>query len=343
MSAVASHQRGINIVLASGLTAMTLAACGSSHHDAGPPGITVPGTPTPSVSPSSTGSPTSGPVTLWPKGQSPTSTVTIPTGNNGRCPAAPTPACTGAPGGSYLKRRALNLDGDSYRVTKAGTVLDHMWIPGNLLITANNVTVRNSQIDGRVESDYKNQEYSFTITDSTVGSPTKCDSLPAIGEASYKASGLYIRNHADGFRVSGSNVEIRDSFVKLCSNGNDHSDGIQAYGFSQAHHVIFDHNTVDQRGVSDFTAPINLRDSSGGTLVDVTVTNNLIMGGTYSLQVKQAAGQVIVRGNQVVDKSWSYGPAESECSVINWSGNSLVDIDSGYQVTKTVGPLSCTG
>jgi hypothetical protein len=316
-----------------------MAACGSKNHDAAPPGITVPGTPTPSVSGSSSVSPTQGPVTLWPKGESPSPGAS----GSGRCSTAPTPACTGAPAGSYLKRRALNLDGDAYKVTKAGTVLDHVWIPGNLTIKANNVVIRNSQIDGRVEGFYGNTDYSFAITNSTVGSPTKCDSLPAIGESNYTASGIYIRNHADGFRVSGSNVTIRDSFVKLCSNGSDHSDGIQAYGFSQARNVIFDHNTVDQRGVSDFTAPINLRDSSGGTLVNVQVTNNLIMGGTYSLQVKQATGQVVVSDNKVVDRTWSYGPAESECSVINWTGNSIVDIDANYNVTKTVRPLACSG
>ncbi|WP_031164714.1 hypothetical protein [Streptosporangium roseum] len=73
------------------------------------------------------------------------------------------------------------------------------------------------------------------------------------------------------------------------------------------------------------------------------ITNNLIMGGTYSIQLRNGRGKLIMRGNKLVDKSWVYGPVDSECKAIDWADNSLVTIDENYRVTSTVGPLTCVG
>ena len=56
-----------------------------------------------------------------------------------------------------------------------------------------------------------------------------------------------------------------------------------------------------------------------------------------------AGGAVVVSGNRMVDKSWVYGPVESDCGTIQWSDNALVTIDGNYNVTGTVGPLPCHG
>jgi hypothetical protein len=45
----------------------------------------------------------------------------------------------------------------------------------------------------------------------------------------------------------------------------------------------------------------------------------------------------------MVDKSWVYGPVESDCGAIQWSDNALVTIDGNYNVTSTVGALTCHG
>jgi hypothetical protein len=253
-----------------------------------------------------------------------------------RCKGFPAPACTGVPAGTKLTPLRLNLDGDTYRVTTSGMVLDRVHIPGNLLITANNVTIKNSQIDGGVLDEYAGTHYSFTITDSTVGPVRGCRTEPGIGEANYTATRVIIRGHGDGFRDSGNNINIQDSYVHLCSNPGDHSDGIQTYMAGRG--LIFNHNTVDQRDAKDITAPIFLVDTH---TVDVRVTNNLVMGGTYSIQLKNAHGSLVVQGNKMVDKTWIYGPVESQCGNINWSGNTLVTIDRDYRVTSTVGPLPC--
>ncbi|TQM77303.1 hypothetical protein [Thermopolyspora flexuosa] len=253
-----------------------------------------------------------------------------------KCPGHPTPACTGVPPGTRLTTLPLNVDGAAYEVTEPGTVLDGVHIPGDLLIRADGVVIRNSRIDGGVSNEYRLRRYSFTITDSTVGPATGCLTAPGIGEARFTALRVHVRGHGDGFHASGDDIVIRDSYVKLCSNPGDHSDGIQTYKTGKG--LIFDHNTVDQRYAKDITAPIFITDEGAE---DVIVTRNLVMGGTYSIQVKNVSGRAVVRDNRLVDGSWVYGPVEADCATIEWSGNTLVTIDEDYRITRTVGPLHC--
>ncbi|MEV4094740.1 DUF4082 domain-containing protein [Streptosporangium saharense] len=298
--------------------------------------------PTPTKSPTGTAEPTPTrtpeptPTKTPTKSPEPTPEPTKPQEPGNRsCDGFPTPDCTGVPPGTKLTAKALN-EGRSHRVTTAGTVLDGVHIAGDLLITANNVVVRNSQIDGMVINEFGPNTYSFKIYDSTVGPASGCNTLPGVGESKFTAERVLVRNHGDGFRASGDNIVIRDSFVRLCSNPGDHSDGIQTYKTGKG--LVLDHNTIDQRNVKDITAPIFLTDPQ---IVDAVVTNNLVMGGTYSIQLKNARGTLIVQGNQIVDKSWAYGPVEADCDKISWKNNSIVTIDKNYNVTSVVKALPC--
>ncbi|MDF5755017.1 hypothetical protein [Spongiactinospora sp. TRM90649] len=272
-----------------------------------------------------------------PRRAAPTSPAPLPSPASG-CPEYPTPECTGVPKGTKLTKVELNTEGVAYRVTKPGTVLDGVHIPGELLITADDVTVKNSRIDGAVWAEYSLKFYSFTITDSTVGPPSGCHQAPGIGPSKYRATRVLIRNHSDGFRASGDDIDIQDSYVNLCSTPGDHSDGIQSYKTGK--NLRFHHNTIDQRNAKDITAPVFLVDEGQS---NVTVTDNLVMGGTYSIQVRNVAGRQVVRGNRLVNKSWVYGPVDSDCGKGEWADNTLVTIDEGYRVTGTVGPLACAG
>ncbi|MEU0518220.1 hypothetical protein [Streptosporangium sp. NPDC006007] len=261
-----------------------------------------------------------------------------PTGGATRCPAYPAPDCTGVPPGVKLTELALNEDNAAYRVRTPGTVLDGVHIPGDLLVHADDVTIKNSRIDGLVVNAAGPKTFRFTIADSTVGRADTCQTLPGIGQDKYTALRVHVRGHGDGFRAAGDDVVIRDSYVHLCSNPGDHSDGIQTYHTGK--NLIFDHNTVDQRDAKDITAPIFLTDSQ---IVNASVTDNLVMGGTYSIQVQNGRGRLVVRDNRLVDGSWAYGPVAADCAKIDWAGNTLVTIDEKYRVTSTVGPLNCVG
>jgi hypothetical protein len=145
---------------------------------------------------------------------------------------------------------------------------------------------------------------------------------------------------------------VRDSFIKICTNDpSTHADGIQDYPASA--NVVFDHNTVDECGGrvptdghcdlnSGYNAPVFVY--STGTR-GARITNNLVMGGVYSLFLRPQPGPAwIVTGNRVVNGTWTYGPAHTEglCGEIDqWADNALVTIDSAYRITSTVGPLGC--
>ncbi len=249
----------------------------------------------------------------------------------------PTPETTGVPPGTKLTRLKSNYEG-IYRVNKRGAVLDGVHITTDLLIVADDVVIQNSRIDGGVLGYYDGRAYSFTIRDSIVGPPKGCLTAPGIGSARYTAERVHVRGHGDGFNASGDDIVIRDSYVKLCSNPGDHSDGIQTYKTGKG--LIFDHNTVDQRFAKDITAPIFITDEQAE---DVIVSRNLVMGGTYSIQVRNVKGTAIVRDNALVDKSWVYGPVDTDCANVVWEGNTLVTIDDKYRITSTVGPLECEG
>jgi len=105
--------------------------------------------------------------------------------------------------------------------------------------------------------------------------------------------------------------------------------------------LLIQHNTLEQRGISSHTAPLFLYDSNGGTIVNVSVIDNMLAGGTYSLELKRAAGRLIVHGNKFVNRSWDYAPMESSCPVIDWAGNTAVTVDGDYRVTSTVRPVAC--
>ncbi|WP_336209653.1 hypothetical protein [Nonomuraea sp. LPB2021202275-12-8] len=275
-------------------------------------------------------------VTPAPTPDGPRPSIQRPDGSS--CPDHPTPACTGAPRQRELTPLQLNTENVAYRVQTPGTVLDGVHIAGPLLIHADDVTVRNSVIDGHVTNADGERSFRFAIEDTTVGTTKACGPLPAIGHDKYTATRVLVQGHSDGFRVSGDDVRIRDSFVKLCSDSGDHSDGIQAYNGGKG--LLFHHNTVDQRDAKDITAPIFLVDEKSS---DVVVTGNLVMGGTFSIQVRNAGGKQVVRDNKLVDRSWVYGPVDSECGRTDWAGNELVTIDADYRVTSIVGPLRCEG
>jgi hypothetical protein len=260
------------------------------------------------------------------------------------CVGFPAPACTGLPAGTKLTLLAASgADGGAYRVTVPGTVLDGVHVTGDLLIAANDVNVRNSQIDGKVINEGAAGEFfSFTIADTTIGPESGCIGLPGLGEAKYSATRVLVRGHDDGFRISGNNVKISDSFARLCATGpDDHSDGIQAYcPDAPCTGLVFYHNTVDARNI-DATFMVNLVDRNLGT---VAVINNLLMGGAYTLVMQWRSGATwVAHGNRIVDKAWTFGPVSTEgtCAQIDWSDNSIVTIDSDYRVSSVVKPQPC--
>lgn len=221
----------------------------------------------------------------------------------------------------------------------AGQTLDGKRVTGDVNVTGGNALIKNSEIYGTVNNWSGGPGATFTIQDSTVGAPTGCNGEFGVGARNYTAIRVHVRNHGDAFRISGDNVTIKDSFMKLCSNPGDHSDGVQG-NYAGVNNII-DHNTIDQRLDHDTTSPIFWADESK----DVKLTNNLLMGGGFTIRLHDGGGsKMVATGNRVVENSWDYGPVSSSCGAISpWSDNMIVTIDSSYNVTSTKSVLNCSG
>jgi len=246
----------------------------------------------------------------------------------------PTAATTGVPAGTSLTTvSSANLS--------AGQTLDSKLVNGDVTVSGANVIIKNSEIHGRV---INSGGGSFTITDSLVGPTSGCSNIEAVGYSNYTARRVRMRNVSDGFRVSGSNVLIEDSYVLLCSNTGDHSDGIQGYGGGK--NVVIRHNTIDQRPAKDVTSPIFFADSSESAIVQ----NNLLAGGGYTLRLHDDFdpdhGPWEATGNRIVDGAWNNGPVlttNTNCATTTWSENRLVTIDSNYNILTTGALVNCSG
>ncbi len=281
-------------------------------------------------------SPTPGPsvtrTTAEPSATSPSPSPSVTT-NPPVVPDYPTKTTTGVPAGTTL----TNYSGSNV-ITTANTLIENKKVNGNLDIRAAGVVIKNSEISGIVINDNISTHHAFTIQNSTVGPASGCSTWGngAIGIENYTAKNVLVRGFGDGFRIAGSNILIQDSYVDLCTvDPNAHSDGIQAYGAANGTNIVIDHNVIDQRNVMDGTAtsPIfipNDTTSQGNQNITVTVTNNVLAGGGFSLRVfgDLPWSSPSISNNKIVDGSWVYGPTDVTCARIAvWKGNIVAKYD----------------
>jgi hypothetical protein len=210
-------------------------------------------------------------------------------------PRYPTPSCTGVPAGTAV----TNTVNGSYTASTYGEVIDGWRITGDLVIRADNVTVKNTQVDGTISNDITSPAYHSTITDTTIGLADTCVVSPGIDTPNdlggYTAQRVRIIGHDDGFRAGGPNITIRDSHVKNCGQAGSHGDGIQDYPAAQ--NLVFDHNTMDLCGtwtsvptsarecdVPGHNGPIFVHSdpTHGSGSTNVTITDNLALGGVFT-------------------------------------------------------------
>jgi hypothetical protein len=355
-------------MLAVGVTVLVTAVAGCANKEVAAPPAPLVVTP-----PTTTTAGPQGPGTGLPAPATASATITNKVGAQGgggpggsggvvpgslkNCPSGhPTPVCVGVPSSV-----AMATVGGDLEVKSANTVIDGKHITGNLHVVAPGAVVRNSQIDDTVVVE---DGGSLTIYDSTVG-PAKCGTntwyAAAMGVGHYTAQRVHIRGHEDGFNAGEPDIVVKDSYIELCNgNASAHSDGIQDY--PAANRLVVDHNTFNACGSwpTDRGQPACNVDSNypgsngpifiysqqarGGGSTDVTVTNNLAIGGINSIWLEPDFGTWIVTGNKVVDGTWKLAPYETNthCSQVkNWSDNTVVTMDTNWMVTGTVRTVPC--
>ena len=271
---------------------------------------------------------------------------------SGACPPSvyPNPSCVGFRAGTVVVR---TVEGD-YTADAPGQVIAGWHITGNLIVTAPQVVIRDSQIDGIV-TDGDAEGASFTITDSTIGPKSGCHfdrTYYNVGLNGHDITALrvFARNDEDGLDLSGGNVHIADSLFVQCFLGASvvggdgyHSDGVQDLCDAVCSNLTLTHNTFDSRDGGN--SALNLGSEADGLkLRAVTLSDNLFLGGGYTTYLQWDGGPPwTVTNNHWVDKTWEYDALETQgtCSHQNWSGNNIVTIDSSYRIASTIGALTC--
>lgn len=280
--------------------------------------------------------------------------TTTPGATTTQPPAAgfPNADTTGYAPGTALT--TLANSGQDYYTQGPGTTIENAHIVGTLWIDDDNVTIRNSWIEGIVRQ--SNNNYHYVLDHVTVGPESGCNGDAAIGERNYTLSHVKVQHFGDAFRSTDkidattagvSNITIKDSLAQLCANPGDHGDGFQGYYGGSG--VLIEHNTIDQGQASHdqptgVTAPVFNSDYSKG----LVLKDNLLIGGSFTIRLgsdgkNTAESRSTATGNLVVKDAWVYGPVASDCAQIDWSGNRLVTLNPGtYDPVDAGTELACT-
>ncbi len=221
--------------------------------------------------------------------------TTPPVVSGGKNCAANPSACgypdktnTGVPVGVSLTR----VDG-AVTLSTPGMVYSNKEVHGNIVVTANNVTIRNVKLlvsgssYGISVLPWDNSSTGLVVEDSEIDFKG-FDDGKGIAFNNYTAKRVYFHNGADCFHF-GDNIAIEDSYctaypdnasasqiTAFCERPS-HIDGMQSDGGSN---ITLNHNTIfNQCGE---TSAI-LMSTNTSPISNVRITNNLMAGGGYTL------------------------------------------------------------
>jgi Bacterial Ig-like domain len=231
---------------------------------------------------------------------------------------------TGVPAGvTLLSPTAANLpagvtmdSSGNLTVTKAGVVLSGLNITGTVTIDAANVTLENCNITG---ADYYNVIIGTGLTGVTVQNCTINNE--SYGGTGISGQGTFVGNNimgtVNGINVAGNNTVIEGNYIHdMAGPAGAHFDTIQADGnFSN---LLIQGNTLVNE--QDQTSVLML-DNYWGPINNVTVDDNIMVGGDYTIYVGEVAkGQdpggpvtnVTVENNHLGTGQYGYFDIESQ-------------------------------
>lgn len=202
---------------------------------------------------------------------------------------------TGVPSGAVLRRVPLDVSsgpGWAYdsrgwvSVTGDGAVLENLYIPFNLDVLADNVTIRNVQIEEGGESFGISIRHAtnVTIQDSTIGWSGAASNRLLVGIKDIYDDSNNIRILRSELFGMGTGVQmgaglIQDSYIHdLKLKSGDHINGTTSNGSTRP--LTIRHNTVFNK--YDQTDAISLFEDFG-TEANRLIENNLVAGGGYTI------------------------------------------------------------
>ena len=230
------------------------------------PVIPVPVAPAPVTSPLTKPAPITPPVTA--PAPIPTPTSAPPSGS------FPTAATTGVPAGVTLTSMA------GLTITTPGTVIDSKNVNGNITVAANNVTIKNSKINGRVIA--RGISGLLLQRVEIAGPSSTTEKLPGVGYSGFTCDGCNVHGWGDGFMMD-NDVTIKNSWVHDLkafgdpANGGSHNQAILSLG---GNNFTITNNRLDAGSQGNFSASLSLF-NQWGAITNTLVQGNLFNGGGY--------------------------------------------------------------
>lgn len=243
----------------------------------------------------------------------------------------PNARSTGVPRGTLLKPSG------PIEVTERGSVIEGRDVVGDVLIRADDVTIRRSRISGRIDTTDRGTYHNTLIQDVEIlgpEDPMEDKGFPAVGYTNFTCERCNVWRWGKGFALV-SNVTIKDSWVHDLgffgdpAQGGSHNEAVLSLGGSNFSLIG---NRFDAGSAQNFSAAVALY-SEFELIRSVVLEGNLLNGGGYCLYAgsndTQIAQDVVVRNNTFGDavhpNCGAYGPVTSwnAGGGSEWSGNVL--------------------
>jgi len=210
----------------------------------------------------------------------------------------PGPTNTGVPAGTTLKKSG------TVTVDQDGAVVEDLDIDGQVMVNADNVTIRRVRI---TSGDYYPIRYDDPhrglVVEDTEIIGTSDDATAAISFSHYTARRVNVHGSADGLKAD-EDVLIEDSWIHDPRNADgQHNDGVQSTGGKG---VTLRHNVI--AGASN--AAVQTGDE-GARTEDLTIQCNWLSGGGWTLNIR-GTGATVPINTKIIDNRFGrdhgYGP-----------------------------------
>ena len=278
--------------------------------------------------------------------------TSAPGGSPGAAPSDfPNASNTGVPAGwAPAQTRSTDMT-----VGTPGAVVQDVLLTNGagLYINAPNVTVRRVKLDGGWINNVGSGQCGngLVLENVTIDRGTGEGSNGGEGVVSYggyTARRVAILNRSEGFRSGARGAgcgpsTIQDSFIQIrppnpC--GDWHGDGIQGYDSSGVtiRNVTIDFGQGNCGGTAGFFYPGG---SDGTPDAFADINRLLIKGGPYPFRLGTRGS---VQGLKIVNNSWDHGPiliSDAGCGAISPWEAQVVEVDSAFNVTRTVRAVAC--
>jgi hypothetical protein len=183
---------------------------------------------------------------------------------------------TGVPAGT-----ALTPSG-TLTVTVPGSIIDSVLVTGQILVRANNVTIKRSKIISNhptgIEVD--TGVTGVTVEDSEVDGQNTTNNIAGIGYSGFTAVRVNVHGFTDSVRSSGSGVLVQDSYFHDLSTASSSQGHQQCISMFEGSNLTIQHNTCLWPNMP--TAAVFIK-SDNGAIHNVVVRNNLLDGGDWTV------------------------------------------------------------